>query len=184
MLINGDLAHFNNLIKKQSIYDLKKDENMIFKTTSQKIGYKQSFKAITIGLAVAYIILALIGGHLWIFKFNYAPTIIFAAILSYLAGYFWGALIGKWIIDNKKSPLLLGILGGFLIMWTATLGGSLVGFYNEGFLIKSALKESLYDYVIKPLFVVTFYGFIPIVLVGIWFGRSIYRIGNTSKKNA
>jgi hypothetical protein len=150
---------------------------MTNRITSKKIGYKQSFKAITIGLALAYFIIALLSGPMWIFEFNYASTIIFATILTYLAGYFWGGLTGKWIIENKKPAILFGILGGFLIVWTATLGGSLIGYFNEGVLIESAHNEPFYDYVIKPLFVVTFYGFIPIVLVGIWFGRSINRLG-------
>jgi hypothetical protein len=55
--------------------------------------------------------------------------------------------------------------------------GSLIGFFNEGLPNKSPISEPFHDYIYKPLALVTIFGFIPIVLVGIWFGLSIRRNG-------
>jgi hypothetical protein len=152
-------------------------------TTAKKIGYRQAFKAITIGLAIAYFIMALMAGPVWLFQFDYAPTIIFAAVLTYVAGYIFGGLTGKWIIIKKLPSIPFGILGGFLIVWTSTFGGSLIGFFNEGLPNKSPISEPFHDYIYKPLVLVTMFGFIPIVLVGIWFGLSISRYGRQSGSN-
>ena len=52
-------------------------------TTFKKIGYTQAFKAITVGLVIAYVIMALLAEPFWLFQFDYAPTILFAAIIIY-----------------------------------------------------------------------------------------------------
>jgi uncharacterized membrane protein YqjE len=81
-------------------------------TTAKRIGYKQAFKAITIGLAIAYFIMSLMAGPVWLFQFDYAPTIIFAAVITYVAGYIFGGLTGKWIIIKRLPSIPLGILSG------------------------------------------------------------------------
>ena len=151
---------------------------MIELTTFKKIGYIQAFKAITVGLVIAYIIMALMAGPLWLFQFDYAPTVIFAAIIIYIAGYFLGGQTGIWILKQNKPAILFGILGGFLIVSTATFIGSLIGFFKEGLPNHSEISEPIHDYIYKPLAMVTIFGFIPIILVGIWFGLSIKKKGD------
>lgn len=142
-------------------------------TTIKKIGYLQAFKAITVGLVIAYVIMALMAGPLWLFHFDYAPTILFAIFTIYVAGYFFGGLTGIWISKRSQLTVLFGIVGGFLIVWTATFCGSLIGFMNECLPNKSEISEPAYDYIFKPMALVTIFGFLPIILVGIWFGLSI-----------
>lgn len=146
-------------------------------TFIKKIGYIQAFKAITVGLVIAYIIMALMAGPLWLFQFDYAPTILFAAIMIYISGYFFGGLTGIWILKQKRPAILFGIIGGFLIVWTSTFIGSLIGFINEGLPNQSEISEPVHDYIYKPIVLVTMFGFLPIILVGIWFGLSIKKIG-------
>ncbi len=141
--------------------------------TIKKIGYGQAFKAITIGLIIAYIIMALMAGPFWLFQFDYAPTILFGALVIYIAGYFFGGLTGIWISKQSKLAIPLGIVAGFLIVWTGTFFGSLIGFMKEGLPNQSDISESLHDYIYKPIALVTIYGFLPIIVVGIWFGLSI-----------
>lgn len=141
--------------------------------TIKKIGYRQAFKAITVGLVIAYIIMALMAGPFWLFQFDYAPTILFAAIIIYIAGYFFGRLTSIWISKQRRLAILFGIIGGFLIVWTATFFGSLVGFMNEGLPNNSEISEPIHDYIYKPLALVTIFGLLPIIIVGIWFGLSI-----------
>ena len=147
-------------------------------SNAKSIGYKQAFKAITIGLAIAYFIMALLAGPAWLFQFDYAPAIIFSAIATYVAGYFFGGLTGIWIIKMKLPAIPLGILSGFLIVWSATFVGSLIGFFNEGFQNQNSISESFRDYIFKPIALVTIYGFVPIVLVGLWYGFSIKKHGS------
>jgi len=146
--------------------------------TIRKIGYMQAFKAITIGLAIAYFIMASMAGPFWLFQIYNAPTIIFAAIFTYLAGYYFGGLTGIWILRDKRPAILFGIIGGFLIVWCATFIGSLVGLIKEGLPNRDEISEPFHDYVYKPLALVTFFGFLPIVIVGIWFGLSIKKAGS------
>jgi hypothetical protein len=142
-------------------------------STVKKIGYRQAFKAVTVGLVIAYVIMALMAGPLWLFQFDYAPTILFAAFMIYVAGYFFGGLTGIWISKQSRLSILFGIIGGFLIVWTATFFGSLVGFMKEGLPNQSEISEPIHDYIYKPMALVTIFGFLPIILVGIWFGLSI-----------
>jgi len=146
-------------------------------TTIKKIGYTQAFKAITFGLVIAYVIMALMAGPFWLFQFDYAPTILFAAVMIYIAGYFFGGLTGIWILKHKRPAILFGIIGGFLIVWTSTFIGSLIGFMNEGLPNQSEISEPIHDYIYKPMALVTMFGFLPIIFVGIWFGLSVKKNG-------
>lgn len=145
--------------------------------TSKKIGYKQAFKAVTFGLCIAYIIMALMGGPFWLFQFDYAPTILFAVVVIYVVSYFIGGLTGVWILQRNRPAILIGILSGFLIVWAATFMGSLIGFVTQGLANNSTISEAVYDYIYKPIGLVTIFGFLPIILVGIWFGLTIKKNG-------
>jgi hypothetical protein len=101
----------------------------------KKIGYTQAFKALTIGLIIAYLIMASLAGPFWIFKFDYAPTIIFAVFIIYLAGYFIGGLVAIWIKNLNHLAIIFGILGGFLIVWLATFFGSLLDILMKAYQI-------------------------------------------------
>lgn len=145
------------------------------------IGYKQAFKAITIGLGVAYLIMALLSGPFWIFEFSYSPTLIFAALVLYGTGYLIGGQAGKLIIVKKYPSVFVGIVSGFLIVWTGTFIGSLVGFFNEGLPERSSISKPFEDYIMKPIAMISFWGFLPIVGVGIWYGLSINRRGKRTE---
>ena len=138
----------------------------------------QAFKAINVGLVIAYVIMALMAGPLWLFQFDYAPTIFFAVIMIYIAGYFFGGMTGVWILKHNRNAILFGIISGFLIVWTATFIGSLIGFIKEGLPNQSEISKPIHDYIYKPMALVTMFGFLPITLVGIWFGLSIKKKGD------
>jgi len=148
------------------------------RTNAIKVGYKQAFKAITFGLVIAYFIMSLLAGPFWLFRRDYMPTILFAVAMLYLSGFYLGGLMGKWIINKRRSPIFLGIIAGFMIVWIATFLGSLIGFFNEGLRYSNSLRDSFYNYIYKPLALVTVFGFIPIILVGIWFGLSVKSLGS------
>ena len=146
--------------------------------TIKRIGYRQAFKATTAGLMIAYLIMALMAGPFWLFQVDYAKSIIFATVIIYIAGYYFGGLTACWIIKEKRPAIIFGITGGFLIVWSATFIGSLVGLEQQGLSNKTEIGQSFHDYVFKPMAVVTMFGFLPIVLVGRWFGLSVKKYGN------
>ncbi len=93
-------------------------------------------------------------------------------ILSYLSG----ELAAKQIIINKRSFVLIGVITGFIIVITGTIAGSLVGFFQEGIPNSDGnLGEAIFDYILKPLLWVLYFGFIPIIMVGIVFGYLLKR---------
>lgn len=155
---------------------------MLDKPTARKIGYKQMLKAITAGLMVAYLIMALLGSPFWIFEFSYTPTLLFASGILYGAGYFLGAYAGQLILINRYPSALVGLIAGLLSIWVATFFGSLIGFFNEGLPNKSPISEPVYDYIFKPLAMVTFWGSIPILVIGILYGISVEHNARRVKK--
>lgn len=150
--------------------------------TARKIGFIQAIKAITAGLVIAYLIMAFLAGPLWLFEFDYAPAIMFAVGIIYAAGYFFGRLTGIWVSKHSRHSAILGIVSGFLIVWTATFFGSLIGFIKEGLVNQNSVGDAVRDYIIKPMSLVTLFGFFPIVLVGTWYGLSIQKKSHSNLK--
>jgi hypothetical protein len=140
---------------------------------AKKIGYQQAFKAISIGLVIAYSIMASMAGRFWIFSVSYSTTLIFACVVLYIVGYLFGGITGKLIIVKKYSAIPVGIISGFVMIWTGTIMGGLVGFIT-GLLNGASIITSL-DYILTPIILVTGYGFIPIYGIGVWYGLSIKR---------
>jgi hypothetical protein len=146
---------------------------MIGRRDAKKIGYSQAFKAITLGIFIAYFIMALTSFNpVWLLEFDYMPTILFGVVILYCFGYLFGRSAGVSILVKKRPAILFGIIYGFVIVWSATLAASLVGF-AEVLADRDQVAKPLRDYVYKPLVMITFYGFIPIVLIGVWYGYSI-----------
>lgn len=119
--------------------------------------------------------MALMAGPFWLFEFTYTPTLIFAALVLYGAGYLFGGLAGKFIIVKRYPSALVGLVSGFMIIWSATFVGSLIEFFNEGLPNKSPISDPVEDYILKPILMVSFWGLIPIVGIGVWYGWSIKR---------
>ena len=66
---------------------------------------------------------------------------------------------------------------GLITLVTGTLIGSSVGFIQEGIDNIGGFSNPFYDYYFKPLYWVTMFGLIPVVIVGLWFGRQIKKQG-------
>lgn len=138
---------------------------------AKKIGYRQAFKAITAGLVVAYSLMALLSlDALWLFKFSYLLNIVAGIAAIYAAGFLFGGMAGVFILIKNRSHVLIGIGCGFVITWTATFLASLIGLFKEGLHVSDT---PFTDYVFKPLWWITLFGFLPIVFVGFWFGNSV-----------
>lgn len=154
--------------------------------TAKHIGQKLAIKSTLIGLLIAYILFGLVifswdqklfNAIFWILNVEFWYHLLIGAIGLLTMGYFFGRLAGVEILVKRKNELLIGIKYGLLTLVTGTLIGSSVGFIQEGVDDIGGFSNPFYDYYFKPLYWVTMYGIIPVLIVGIMFGRQIKRNG-------
>ncbi len=141
------------------------------KKTGQRLGIISS----VIGVLIAYFLMTFIfwgdGNNttmdsiLWISNDANALNMLVGAVGLIAGGYFFGGIAGKEIIIKKRNPILVGILTGLLVLWI----GSTVGFVKG----MDGMGNPFVDYYVKPMFWITILGVLPVVLVGIWFGKKI-----------
>jgi len=62
----------------------------------------------------------------------------------------------------------------FLASWT--------GFFQEGLEDVGRQGSPFFDYIFTPLFSVTFFGLLPVLVVGFWFGSRIHKEGKSLVK--
>jgi hypothetical protein len=154
--------------------------------TAKQIGQRLAIKSGLIGLLIAYIIfggllyswdMKLFKAVFWIFDVEFWYHLIIGAIGLLTMTYFFGRLAGVEILIKKRNELLTGIKYGLLTLVTGTLIGSSVGFIQEGIDNIGGFGKPFYDYYFKPMYWVTIYGIVPVIIVGLWFGRQIRRQG-------
>ncbi|WP_170148078.1 hypothetical protein [Marinoscillum furvescens] len=156
--------------------------------TSQQIGSRIAVKSALIGIAIAYLIMSTLIGLdegitaiFWLAEVDYWPHLLFGAFSLTLMGSIFGRLAATEIIERKKDHSWVGIKYGFLTLITGTLIGSTVGFLQEGLDNIGTPDNPFEDYYFKPLFWVIIFGSIPVLLVGLWFGRTIKKAGKIEK---
>jgi hypothetical protein len=157
---------------------------MMIRNRAIKIGRVEAFKSVTIGLLIAQLIMTLfssgkgfIRSFLWFMEFSYQINLVIAIVAIYLCAYVFGGMAGISIIIKRWNYRWTGFLYGMLILVTATFLASWTGFFQEG-LDDSGLDGSpFFDYIYKPLFWVTFFGLLPVLIVGFWFGSRIHKKG-------
>ena len=159
---------------------------MVENKTAKKIGQRQAMKSALCGLLIAYTIM---GGLIyssdmkpikalfWIFDVDFAFNLLVGAFGLLTMAYFFGRLAGVDILVKNKNEFVTGVKYGFLTLISATLIGSSIGFVQEGIDNIGIFGNPFYDYYFKPLYWVTMFGIIPVVVVGGWFGRQIKRKG-------
>jgi hypothetical protein len=152
------------------------------KKTAGQIGTRMALKSGLIGLAVGYVVFGgliyswdqnLVKALIWIFDVEFWYHLAIGAIGLLTMACIFGQFAGIDILQKGKNELWTGIKYGFFTLLTGTLIGSSVGFIQEGI----GKHNALYDYYFKPLYWVTMFGIVPVILVGIWFGRQIKKQG-------
>lgn len=152
--------------------------------TAKQIGQRLAIKSGLIGLFIAYTIfggllyswdMKLLKAVFWIFDVEFWYHLIIGATGLLTMAYFFGRLAGVEILIKKRNELLTGIKYGLLTLVTGTLIGSSVGFIQEGIDNIGGFGNPFYDYYFKPMYWVTIYGIVPVIIVGLWFGRQIKR---------
>ncbi len=154
--------------------------------TAKHIGQRLAIKSGLIGLLIAYILFAMLTyswdeklskAIFWIFDVEFWYHLMFGAIGLLAMAYFFGQLAGVEILVNRKNDLWTGVKYGLIILLTGTLIGSSVGFIQEGVDNIGGFSNPFYDYYFKPIYWVTMFGLVPVIIVGLWFGRQIKRQG-------
>lgn len=158
--------------------------------TAKHIGQRLALKSVVIGLLIAYIIFSSLlinwdGGILkaifWITDVEFAYHLIIGAIGLLAMGYLFGQRAGIDILIKGKNELWVGVIYGFITLVTGTLIGSSVGFVEEGIDNIGGFSNPFFDYYFKPMYWILMFGFIPTILVGLWFGSRIKKLGSYDK---
>ena len=144
---------------------------------ARTIGRVQAAKAVTIGLCLAYLIMAGLDGNLgWLGRLpRWWPNLLVAIAVMYLCAYVYGGWAGAAILKKKRDAGWVGTVYGVLTLLTVAFLASWVGFFQEGLAKVGTYENPFVDYLVKPLFWVSIVGFLPAALVGLWFGSSIRR---------
>ena len=155
---------------------------------AEKIGSRQAIKAVTIGLIVAQLIMTLLSsdngilnGFLWFTHFNYNLNLLIGVFFMYACGHLYGRRAGYEIIIKNKDSLLVGFKYGLLTIVTTAFLASWTGFFQEGIDNIGTDDNPFIDYIIKPVFWVFVFGFVPSLFIGLWFGNSIKKRGSLTK---
>ena len=148
------------------------------KITAKKIGSTQAIKAVLIGLIIAYAIMVGLDyewerglySFLWFRDISFKFQLLLSTIAVFIIAHFFGKKAGVDIILKNKNAVWIGTKYGFGVVWTTTILSSL-------FQTIENIRDNnvLFDYMFKPIYWVTLWGFIPIFIVGFWFGKSIKR---------
>ena len=158
---------------------------MMTEVEAKKIGSRQALKSVGVGLLIAQLIMTwfssdagLLKGFLWFVSFGYNLNLAIGIVIMLLAGHLFGQLAGKEILIKKKNDLWIGFKYGMATLLTTAFLASWTGFFQEGIDNIGTNDEPFTDYIIKPLFWVFFFGVIPVLFVGFWFGRQIKKREN------
>jgi hypothetical protein len=155
----------------------------ILDRAAKHIGQRLAIQSVLVGILIAYLIMMylkwenseMLNSILWIKDDNYAFNMLVGAFGLLISGYLFGQRAGIEILIKKRNSKLVGIVTGLAILWTGTILGSTIGFIQEGIQDIRSYDNPFVDYYVKPIFWVTFFGILPVIVVGIWFGRRIKR---------
>ena len=113
----------------------------------------------------------------WILDVGFWYHLIMGAFGLLTMAYFFRQHAGVEISVKRKNDLWTGVKYGLITLLTGTLIGRSVRFFQEGLHNIGGFSNPFYDNYFKPLYWVTMFGIIPVVIVGLWFGRQIKRRG-------
>lgn len=142
-------------------------------------GIKITYIAITVNLGLALIFSYFLASDLdGLFQqlFDWLINLVTGILALYISGYFVGKKIEFLIKTKHWNSVFTGVIGLFVVLLFGTLIGSSVGFLEEGIAnIKkgNTLQNELFDYYVKPLFWILFFGIIPTVIAGGIMGKEI-----------
>ncbi len=152
------------------------------KKEARKIGSKFALFGALIGLVIAQGIMTyltqgpnLLDGFLWFTDFYYIWNILFAIIVFLAASSYFGKIAGERILIRNQNASLVGILSGLMILFITSFAASWVGFFQEGISEFDSGGSPFFNYIYKPVYWVMFFGFLPVVGLGLLYGWIVRR---------
>ena len=145
---------------------------------ARTIGRAQATKSVSLGLAIAYLMMAWLSQDVaWLGHDSYWTNFVFAAAVMFGCAYVYGGWAGTAILEHQRSSGWVGVQYGLLTLVTVPFLAGWVGFFQEGFYKVGTYQNPFFDYLVKPVALVSMFGLLPALLVGLWFGNSIKRAG-------
>lgn len=153
---------------------------------ARKIGSRQALISVLLGLLIANLIMMRFGSlsegfikaFFWFTDASILLNILVGVGLMLGFGHFFGQQAGKLILLRNWNQFVVGPITGLLILFASVFLVSWVGFFQEGLNHMGSFWNPFYDYVLKPVIGVMYFGAIPVLFVGLWFG---YRIRTKGK---
>ena len=140
---------------------------------AKEIGSKIALFLSGLGIISAYLIMSLVVmSFFWILQVDFILHLIVGAFAMLIIAKYLGRYVGWLIIIRRRCSVLIGIVSGLLILIGGTFCGSLIGFFLEG-VNSSDLYGALFDYLVKPIYWVSLFGFIPVIVSGIVYGLKL-----------
>ena len=145
---------------------------------ARTIGRAQATKSVSLGLAIAYLMMAwLCRDVAWLGDVSYWTNLVFAAAVMFGCAYVYGGWAGTAILEHQRNPGWVGVQYGLFTLLTVPFLAGWVGFFQEGINKVGTYQNPFFDYLAKPVAMVGVFGLLPALLVGMWFGNSIKRAG-------
>ncbi|MFM2269416.1 MAG: hypothetical protein RL757_2857 [Bacteroidota bacterium] len=147
---------------------------------AKKIGSKNGVICIALGIATAQMIMFFFivnwnqdfwGSFFWFTKINYGLNLIVGILLMLLSGYFYGQMAGVAILIKNFDAIWTGLLTGLAVLFTTAFLCGFTGYFQEG--LQNNVDDPFFDYVLKPFYWISFFGLVPALVVGAWFGLRI-----------
>ena len=146
------------------------------KENAEKIGIKAAFKSVSIGIVFFLLLLFVFGMNIkFLIEFDYYLNIILGFVFFYICGFVFGKKSAIEILIMKKNETVVGIKYGIFTLIITAFLFSLVGFFQEGRTYIGTNYNPIEGYIFKPMFWIIFFGIIPTVIMGRFFGKWIKR---------
>ncbi len=142
---------------------------------AKRIGIEKALLSATIGILIAFLFMTILAGgnFLWLVEWKYPINLIIGITVFFGLALIFGKNAGYVILVKRKDSERVGAKYGFLILLITAFLAGWTGFVQEGMEPYDTFWESFEDYIFKPFFWIMVIGFIPAIIVGIYFGRWI-----------
>ncbi len=149
---------------------------------ARTIGRETTVKYAWVGLITAYIMFGLFlfsWEHnlllilFWINDVEYSHYLLASAVGLLVMAHFYGGKTGVDIIIREENIFIAGVKCAFISLLFGIFCGCTLVFITEALLTGDDLLDAIIDYYFKPLFWVTIFGSIPVVIIGSLLGKKI-----------
>ncbi|MCI5057752.1 MAG: hypothetical protein MRY83_16675 [Flavobacteriales bacterium] len=127
------------------------------------------FLFITIGLVIAAVMLGFGFGFDSFFELvaEWKLNISSGILTLYFSGLILSKPIYKLIHSKSYNSIVVGMVGLLMILVFGIIGGSLIGFFQEGLTSElRSFNNATIDYIIKPLYWILIFGSLPTLILG------------------